>query len=276
MTARDLHRWLRSLHPIAEPSVDQIIVGEPDKVVGRIAVAWMPTWDTLRAAHEHGCNLVVAHEPTFFAHHESRGFDEEFPDLPPLARKSVVETREAKRRWIEENGMVVIRCHDVLDAMPGGVVDAFGAALGFTDADCVSSVHHHRLIRVDPPVRAEVLAQRIANVLAQVGQPGVAFHGDPARLIRRLGLGTGYSCQPWTFLEMGADMAVTIDDRIKTWTECEWADDSGFPMIVIHHGASEEWGVRRLCDLMANQFPHHRVQLLPQGFRCRWIAPHSS
>ena len=72
-------------------------------------------------------------------------------------------------------------------------------------------------------------------------------------------------------MELGAEMGVTIDDRIKTWTETEWADDAGFPMVVIHHGPSEEWGVRRLREIIAGQFPELLVKMLPQGFRCRWI-----
>jgi hypothetical protein len=66
-------------------------------------------------------------------------------------------------------------------------------------------------------------------------------------------------------------MCVTIDDRIKTWTELEWADDSGYPLIVIHHGTSEEWGVRRLREIVAQKYPDQHVRLLPQGFRTRWI-----
>ncbi|MDB6126685.1 MAG: hypothetical protein JWM35_581 [Verrucomicrobia bacterium] len=272
MTARDLCRWLRLLHPVPEPSVDRVIVGDPEIVARGIAVMWMPTWAALREAHARGCNVIVAHEPTFFTHWDAEGFDAEFAGLPSVALAAVTSTRDDKRRWIEENKLVVIRCHDVLDAMPGGVVDSLVRALGFVAGDVVNSAPHYRLARLAPGSTATVIAQRLADAFAEIGQPGVAFYGDPARVVRSLGLGTGYGCSPWRFLELGAEMCVTIDDRIKTWTETEWADDAGYPMVVIHHGTSEEWGVRSLREIIAGHFPELPVVLVPQGFGARWFA----
>lgn len=271
MTAQEVQLWLRSLHPVPEPSVDRIIAGSPETIVRGIAVVWMPTWAALREASAAGCNVVVAHEPTYFSHLDFDGFEAEFAHLPPAARRSVFQTRDEKRRWIEAQGMVVIRCHDVLDSMNGGVVDSLALALGFQPKDVTAVSGHYRVIRLDPPVAAESLARRLANAFGALGQPGVAFHGDPRRVVRSLGLGTGYGCEVWKFLELGAEMCVTIDDRVKTWTELEWADDSGYPLIVIHHGTSEEWGVRRLREIVAQKYPDQHVRLLPQGFRTRWI-----
>jgi putative NIF3 family GTP cyclohydrolase 1 type 2 len=274
MNARDLHQWLRSLHAVPEPSVDRIIVGSAETEVRGIGVVWMPTWAALREAATRGLNAVVAHEPTFFTHLEVDGFDEAFAALAPSARAALEETRRAKRRWVEENGLVVIRCHDVLDSMPGGVVDSFASALGFSPADYIAAPPHHRVIRISPPARAGEVAQRLANAFSVLGQPGVAFYGDEHRVVKSLGLGTGYGCDPWRFVELGAEMAVSIDDRIKTWTEAEWAGDSGYPLVVINHGTSEEWGVRRLADIVAQRFPELSVCLLPQGCGYRWIAAH--
>jgi putative NIF3 family GTP cyclohydrolase 1 type 2 len=273
MTAQRVNDWLRSLHPVPEPSVDRVIVGDPAADVRGIAVMWTPSWDALRRAETLGCNVVVAHEPTFFSHHDLDGFETAAGQLPPAARQAMAETRDAKRRWIEERGMVVIRCHDVLDLMPGGVADAMLAKLGFRLEDVLTTETYYRLLRVEPARRALDLAQQLANAFGALGQPGVTFYGEPDRAVHRLGLGTGYASDPWKFVELGADMALTIDDRIKTWTEGEWADDSGFPLVVIHHGTSEEWGVRYLHQRLQEQYPHLPVQLVPQGFRARWIPP---
>jgi putative NIF3 family GTP cyclohydrolase 1 type 2 len=273
VTARELCAWLRSLHSVPEPSVDRIIVGAPETVVRGIAVVWMPTWAALREAARRGLNCVVAHEPTFFTHHDSDGFDAAFADVPAVARASLDATRDAKRRWIEEQEMVVIRCHDVLDAMPGGVVDCLAKGLGFSASDYVKVWERYRVVQLAAPAPAGEVAQRLADAFAPLGQPGVGFYGDSSRIVRTLGLGTGYGCEPWRFVELGADMGISIDDRIKTWTEGEWADDSGFPLVVINHGTSEEWGVRRLAEIIARQFTACPVQLIPQGCGYRWIAP---
>jgi putative NIF3 family GTP cyclohydrolase 1 type 2 len=271
MTARELHQWLRSLHEVPEPSVDRIIVGDPETIVRGIAVVWTPTWRAMRDALSMGCNVVVAHEPTFFSNHDLDAFEAGAADLPPAALGPMSATRDEKKRWIEGNGMVVIRCHDVLDLMPGGVVDSLAKALGFSESDYLVSVPYRRVVRLDAATRASVVAQRLAKAFGALGQPGVAFYGDPERRVGSLGLGTGFACEPWKFVELGAEMCVTIDDRIKTWIETEWSDDSGYPMIVIHHGTSEEWGVRRLKEIVAEKYPKKKVTLIPQGFRAKWI-----
>lgn len=266
-----LHRWLRSLHEVSEPTVDRIIIGSPGTTVRGIAVVWMPTWNALRIAAEQGLNVVVAHEPTFFSHHDLDGFEAAQRDLPPRARAALEDARDAKRRWIEDRGMAVIRCHDVLDSMPGGVVDSLAEQLGFSAADYVASWRGYRVVRLPSAATAQDVAQWLANAFSKIGQPGVGFYGDLARVVKTLGLGTGFGCEPWRFVELGADMALTIDDRIKTWIEGEWADDSGYPLAVINHGTSEEWGVRRLAQRLKDAFPALPVELIPQGCGYRWV-----
>lgn len=271
LRAKELNAWLRSLHPVPEPSVDRIIAGDPDTVVRGIAVMWTPSWDALRDALAQGCNVVVAHEPTFFSHFDLDGFEEQAGKISPAAAKAMGATRDAKLQWIREQGLVVIRSHDVVDKMPGGVPDALVKHLGFAESDVLVRRNPYRIVRISPAVTAEELAKRLAKSFATIGQPGVAFYGDPQRKVEKLGVGTGYGCVPWEFVELGADMCVTIDDRIKTWVETEWADDAGYPMIVIHHGTSEEWGVHSLHEKLVAQYPRLPVKLIRQGFRARWI-----
>lgn len=273
MTAHDVHGWLRGLHPVPEPSVDRIVVGEPLTRVQGLAVVWMPTWAALREAARHGANVVIAHEPTFYHHHDLDGVAAGFADLPPKAREEFDATCAAKRRWIEDQGIVVIRCHDVLDAMPGGVVDTLVRKLCFAPNELLRSWNRYRVVRIEPAATAREVAERLAAAFAAVGQPGVALYGDPERLVRSLGFGTGYGCEPWRFVELGADMGVTIDDRIKTWTEAAWSADAGYPLAVIHHGTSEEWGVRRLAELVRQRWSELPVRLIPQGYTAQWITP---
>lgn len=251
--------------------MDRIIVGDAQTVVRGIAVMWTPTWDALRRAVADGCNVVVAHEPTFYSHFDLDGFEEQAGKISAAAQRALVPTRDAKLRWIQENGLVVIRSHDVVDRMPGGVPDSLVRQLGFAESDVLVRKDPYRIVQIVPAVTAAELAQRLAKAFARIGQPGVAFYGDPQRRVEKLGLGTGYGCVPWDFVSLGADMCVTIDDRIKTWIETEWADDAGFPMIVIHHGTSEEWGVHSLHAKLSAAFPQIPVKLQVQGFRAKWV-----
>ena len=272
MTAAELNRGLRSLQVVPEPSVDRIVAGRGETEVRGVGVVWMPSWAALREARARGLNTIVAHEPTFYAHLDFDGFEEALADLPPRARAAVTRTRDEKRAWIEAQAMVVIRCHDVLDLMPGGVVDSLADALGFAAADCRLAEPYHRVMAWSQPMRADEVAQRLASRFAALGAPGVGFCGDPAREVRTLGIGTGYACDPWRFVELGADMAVTINDRVKTWTELSWANDAGYPLVVIDHGTSEEWGVRALAKVIAARWPELPVQSLPQGLSYTWVT----
>ena len=119
------------------------------------------------------------------------------------------------------------------------------------------------------------MAQRLANHFRAIGQPGVAFYGDADRSVRSLGLGTGYGNDPWQHFAFGAEMALAIDDRIKTWSEPAWADDAGYPIVVINHGTSEEWGVRRLAEKLAADHPGLPVRPLLQGCGYRWVPGQS-
>jgi hypothetical protein len=87
------------------------------------------------------------------------------------------------------------------------------------------------VVRLPEPAPAGKIAQRLADQFTQLGQPGVAFYGDAHRVVRTLGLGTGYANDPFRHYALGAELVVTIDDRIKTWCEPVWAEDSGHAVI---------------------------------------------
>jgi len=73
LTASDVNKYLRSLIDVEEPSVDKIIIGDPGTRVKKIGTAWMPYWKTCKQAVREGVNVLIVHEPTFYAH---RGLSE--------------------------------------------------------------------------------------------------------------------------------------------------------------------------------------------------------
>src|SRR5438552_15834067 len=88
--------------PWTEPTVDTVKDGDPATLVTGIAVTLMATFDVLRRAAARGANLVITHEPTFYDHFDKL-------DVLEAEHDSVTA---AKRAFIREHRMIVVRMHD--------------------------------------------------------------------------------------------------------------------------------------------------------------------
>lgn len=271
LLAKDVAAALRSLVAVDEPSVDRIVIGDPETAVTGIGTCWLPYLSTCGAAVRDGVNLLVVHEPTFYTHWD---LDEKSPDLfgaSPAGRQAYLEAVEKKKSWILDHKLVVIRCHDVLDKVDGwGIPFAFGEALGFRASDIVRSRPYYNVYRVAPKPAAEV-ARTIARRLEVFSQPGVAFYGDKDRLVGTVGVGTGCYSDPIEFMDLRPDLFIALDDVVRTWTQTVYARDTGHPLVVINHGTSEEAGMRALSKHLRRTFPGRKVVHFTQGCGFDWI-----
>ena len=272
MTARELNRYLRSLVDVNEPSVDKIIIGNPDTQVSKIGTAWMPYWQTLKEAKSKGVNTLVVHEPTFYTHRDLEETKWDYQNAPSSAKELYKDQVEAKKKWIEKNEMVIIRCHDVLDKIGGyGIPFAFGRALGFQDSDIVRSKTYYNVYRIETQPAMEV-ARMIASKLSIVGQPGVAFYGDKDYPVSTVGLGTGCICNPMEFMDLEMDLAIAIDDSIHTWVQTTFAEDTGRPLVVVNHGTTEEFGMSELSVQLNKALANYETLHFKQGCTYKWIT----
>ena len=272
MTARDLNTYLRSLVEVDEPSVDKIIVGDPDTVISKIGTAWMPYWQTLKEAKALGINTMVVHEPTFYTHRDLEETRVDYLSAPSPGQELYREQVAAKKAWIEENGMVVIRCHDVLDKVGEyGIPFAFGRALGFPDSDIVRSKTYYNVYKIEAQPAIDV-ARKIASKLSGVGQPGVAFYGDKDYQVKTVGLGTGCICNPLQFMDLEMDLAIAIDDSIQTWIQTTFAEDTGRPLVVVNHGTTEEFGMKELSHQLKKALVNYEILHLNQGCSYKWVT----
>jgi putative NIF3 family GTP cyclohydrolase 1 type 2 len=272
LRAKDVAAYLRSLEEVAEPSVDRIVVGDPETEIAHIGTCWLPYWDTCRQAVRDGVNLLLVHEPTFYTHWD---LDEKSPDLfgaSPAGKEAYGKAVRIKKDWILANKLVVIRCHDVLDKIGGfGIPHAFGRLLGFGSGDIIRSKPFYNVYRTAPQPAIEA-ARAIASKMTQVGQPGVAFYGDKNRTVDSVGVGTGCFSDPIEFMDMAPALFIAIDDVVRTWTQTVYARDSGHPLVVVNHGATEEAGVRGLAEFLQNRYPERKVIHYPQGCGYDWVT----
>jgi hypothetical protein len=172
LTADDLQKYLRSLCPVREPSVDRIIIGDPDTKIKKAGTAWTPYFNTLKIAVRQGINVLVVHEPTFYRHWDLNVNNQVFFDTPSPAKDKYLEVLEIKKRWIESNGLVIIRSHDVPDVIKNfGIPFGLGQKLGFKNEDIIRSKDYYNVYKIEKDTAANI-ARKIAVKLVDFNQPG--------------------------------------------------------------------------------------------------------
>ena len=276
ITAADLQKYLRSLCPIGEPSVDRIIIGNPDTKINKVGTVWTPYFRTLKNAVSMGINVLIAHEPTFYMHWDLDDLEKKgqnyFNNTPAPAKDQYLEALETKKRWIESNGLVIIRSHDVPDLIKNfGIPFGLGQKLGFRNEDIVRSKDYYNVYQVEIDSAANI-TRKIASKLRDLNQPGVEFYGDPDRPVSTVGLGTGCICDPREYSELKPDLCIGVDDTIKTWLQTTYAEDTGKPLVVINHGTAEEMGVRLLNENLRRLIPSIEFIHINQGCCYKWIT----
>lgn len=272
ITAADLQNYLRGLYEIKEPSVDRIVIGDPETRIKKVGTAWTPYFKTLKDAVSRGINVIIVHEPAFYRHWDLDRQENGLFDIPSPAKEQYIEAVEEKKKWIEKNELVIIRSHDVPDIIKGfGMPFALGRKLGYKTKDIVNSKAFYNVYRINKATASNV-AKKIALSLKDFSQPGVAFYGDPDRLVSTVGLGTGAICNPQNYAELNPDLYIAIDDTIRTWIQTTYSEDTGKPLVVINHGTSEEMGMKLLNDFLTRNIPNLEFIHLDQGCSYKWIT----
>lgn len=271
-TAAELQKFLVSQTRIPEKTVDRIITGSPETRIKKVGTCWMSTWDTCKKAVASGVNVLVTHEPTFYTHWDLDEKSGDFYGASEFTKNLYIEQIDKKKRWISDKGLVIIRNHDTLDALKdNGIPFAFGRFLGFSNSDIISSRTYYNVYKTKSQT-ARAFSQDLARKLSELGQPGVAFYGDPGRTVSSVGIGTGCICDPLEFADLKPDVFIAIDDVVRTWTQTAFSSDTGQPLIVINHGTTEEMGMRSLNLIIRQRFPGIETIHFNQGCTYKWIT----
>jgi len=244
-----------------DKTCDRIIIGDADKPVERVLVTWMPSFEAIRHAVQGKYDMLLVHEPTFYAHYDK-------PDdqgSSPITR--------AKRDYIREHGLVVLRNHDVWDRLPGaGIPWSWARFLQLGDEPValgLGGAQHRYDIE---PVTLQALAERIAERTATIGEPVVRMIGDPERKVGKIGVGTGCICSVDAFMELGCDVSIVCDDGSPYWSRLQPAIDADHPAIRVHHGTSEEPGMVSMTDYVNTHLPGVTATHLPYRTPARFVA----
>ncbi len=270
MTASEiLSHFLSRAHWVdPDQTVDRVIIGNPQAQVRRVLVTWISSFAALRAAAAGRCQLLITHEPTFWAHREELARVEDWTPGTPKR-----ELAERKRGFIEDNGLIILRIHDAWDRMPEiGIPWAWARFLGLGRRPAAIGAEGYQHRYDIEPVSLAVLARRIAASTAALGEPAVQVVGDHEQIVSKVGVGTGCACDPLIFQEMGCDVSIVCDDGNWYWENLQSAADADHPIIRVNHGTSEEPGMATLAQYCKEQFPALTVDHLSHGSCFRLVG----
>ncbi len=192
--------------------------GDPATPVKGIATTAMATVDVLRRAHQAGANLVLTYEPTFFGR----------PDGPlqapqtgrgPVGISPGDPVYQAKRDFIEKNGIVVFRLRDHWQAKKqDDMVAGLAKSLGWSKYRVKSDDALYDI----PPASARKLVAAVREKLNLRG--GLRAVGNPDARIRRVLLHPGVMTAQ-TMWQRYADADLVLAGEVREWENTFFAAD---------------------------------------------------
>jgi len=265
-TCMDIHDHFKSTEAGRqvnwERTTDTFKCGNPSKSVKKVAVAWKARWDTLREAVDRGADLFISHESICVNAQNGSPEPEVVFALP---------TEKPKFDWLDKTGLVVYRCHDVWDRFPViGIRDTWQRELKIGDKIIVDEYPFY--VSEITPVTVSELARHVLKQVQPLGQNGVMVSGNLEKKVSRVGTGTGQNNNSVRLMEAGADIGIMTDDGYSHVRMGVHANELGFPVIVLNHGVSEEWGIMNLANYVQQTFPSIEVFHIPQYCQYKIIS----
>jgi putative NIF3 family GTP cyclohydrolase 1 type 2 len=208
-------------------------------VVNGIATTAMATLDVLKKALKTNTNLVLTYEPTFYARADGRAPVESAPGRGPAGFSGDGPIVNAKREFIEKNGLVVFRLRDHWQAhKENAMVIGLARALGWST---------HRVKNDDalydiPPATAEPTVAWIRSKLNL--RAGLRAVGDRKATIRRVLLFPG-SMTPATMWPRYSEVDLIVAGEVREWENTHYAADmfsagEKRALVTIGHVVSED------------------------------------
>lgn len=146
-------------------TVDTFKSGNPDDVVTGIATCMFANMETLRKAVANHCNLIIAHEPTFYNHLDKT----DFLKADPVYEKKIA--------YINEHKLIIFRFHDhIHKTVPDGIYVGMVGQLGWKANQTDSSMLFFKFGEQTLGSFAQKLQEKLkGSQLRIVGDPKMRF-----------------------------------------------------------------------------------------------------
>lgn len=219
-----------------------LLVGDPDRSVGRVMTCLTVTPASVAEAVEDGVDLIVTHHPMPFQ---------------PLKRLTTEQTPSRLLLQMIRADVAVYSPHTAFDSAAQGINQQLADGLGLTDV--LPLVVHDpqrpeqgagRYGLLSQPIRLADLVQKLKRFL---GIAGLHVVGDRNRDVGCIAVACGAA---GGFLgpaaRVGCDVLVTGETTFHT---CLEAEALGMALLLPGHYASERFAVETLAERLTDRFP---------------------
>ena len=198
---------------------DGFKAGDPSTVIKGIAATAMATIDVLRQAAKANANLILTYEPTFYGRADGRAPVAPAAGRGPVGLGADDPVVNAKREFIQKNGLVVFRLRDHWQArkqndMVTGLADSLGWSKHRVKPDDV-------LYEI-PPATAEETVALIRGKLDLRG--GLRAVGDRKATVRRVLLHPG-AMTPEIMWRRYSEVDMIVAGEVREWENTHYAAD---------------------------------------------------
>ena len=244
-TVREIEQALFDLAP-REGAMDWDnvghLLGDPDQAVTKVCVALDITEAVADEAIQNGCELIVSHHPVMNCKW-----------LPVQTVRSDTPQGHLLLKLLR-NHVSAICMHTNLDVAPGGVNDAFAAALGLEDPGPLGDPEGLcRVGTLSSPMPLQDFARKVCRDLHA---NGVRYAGC-GKMVHRVAVGGG-ACGDYEdyAIAAGCDTFVTSDLGYHQFLD---AAGKGINLIDAGHFPTEDPVCARLISYLTDRFPELAV-----------------
>ncbi|SFE46320.1 Putative GTP cyclohydrolase 1 type 2, NIF3 family [Chitinophaga sp. CF118] len=240
-------------HVMGADTVDTLKAGDRDIVVTGIVTTMFATIEVIRKAIALEANFIIAHEPTFYNHHDETKWLEND------------EVYRYKADLLKQYNIAVWRNHDYIHSTkPDGVTDGLAEQLEWKKYQEANQVIYN--------LPAGLTLKALINHLkTKLHVQTVRYIGNLDQLCKKILFlpgAPGGTTQIKTTSKMKPD--VLVCGEISEWETAEYVRDARakgqqLSLVVVGHIASEEPGSAFMAQWLKNKFPEIKTSHVPAG-----------
>jgi len=246
--------YLKNGHAPIDHTVDELLVGQPEKEVTKIATTFNASIDVIKQAIEQGIELIISHEGIYYSH---RGI--------PNGLESH-EVYNKKNELIVANKLAIFRYHDYIhQSFPDPITLGLVKQLMWHNEKVV----HQPFSAVVSFSTTQSLNSVIDHIKKQLQLPSLRLTGPVDMLVNHAGILVGYRGGATNALPLIAQyqLDLLIVGEAQEWETAEYIVDCNAAgikkaMITVGHMPSEAYGMKLLADQLQKQFPTLDVTFL--------------